>query len=199
MKRILAYSFFYDLYQELIGCKTFLKRYADEYIRVKENQKILDLGCGTATICSFFPKNIKYVGIDISDKYIKTAKKSYPDFSFQCFNVCDEIMLDSPFDIIFGEAIISGLNEQQCISMFERIKKNSDKNTRIIFSDMNYRDDDNFFQKFLYKSERNSYIRRRDEYIELLSRYFEIKKEVVISNIYIIPYSKLIFECSLKD
>lgn len=199
MKRILAYSFFYDLYQELIGCKTFLKRYANEYICVKENQKILDLGCGTATICSFFPKNIKYVGIDISDKYIKTAKKSYPYFSFQCFNVCDEIMLDSPFDIIFGEAIISGLSDEQCVVMFEKIKKNSNKNTRIIFSDMNYKDDDNFFQKFLYKSERNSYIRRREEYIELLSRYFEIKKEAVISNIYRIPYSKLIFECSLKD
>ena len=199
MKRILKYPFFYNFYQNIIGCKSFLKKYSQQYLKIEDNQSVLDLGCGTGNVCCFLPQNIDYVGIDISPKYIDYASKKYPNFNFHCQSLDEKINLNKTFDVIYGEAILAGLTDDQCKQMFETIVKHSKKTTRIILSDMNYSDDASFIKKLLFSSERNSNVRDREKYLSLFAPYFEVNKISVINEVYRIPYSKLVFECSLKN
>ena len=46
------------------------------------HHSIIDIGCGDAEIASYFNKTTKYIGIDISKKYIESARKKYPHFKF---------------------------------------------------------------------------------------------------------------------
>ncbi len=52
-------------------------------IKLKKYDRVVDIGCGTGICYPYLKKIFKnYVGIDISDKMIKIAKKKFPDAKF---------------------------------------------------------------------------------------------------------------------
>lgn len=197
--QILNHYFFYNLYQDLIGSKHFLDILIKDYIKPKQGQKILELGCGAGNVYAVFPeKNLHYLGIDYSENYIHHAMNKFPEQSFICADVTKDISAEGIFDTVFAEAIISALPDNQIVKMFGLLKKICDDNTRIIFSDMNYRDSAPKFQCFLMKHERNQFIRSKSEYVKLLTEFFVIDNISVIKHPYRIPYEKIIFECHLR-
>lgn len=57
--------------------------YLKQYL--KEDIKILDLGCGSGRMIKFlksYIKNFEYIGIDFSEKLILIAKKEFPEYKF---------------------------------------------------------------------------------------------------------------------
>lgn len=202
MKQLLKYHFFYNLYQNLIGCRGFLKRYVDTYIMQKitrDGMNILDLGCGTANIVEFLPKNINYTGIDASGNYIYYDSKKYPKYTFLCRNLKEDVNLDKKYDIIISEALLASLTDENAEVFFNTIKKHATRDCKIVISDMNYSKTTHNLESILFKSERGTNLREREDYIKLLSKHFNIDNISVISKIYRIPYSKLVFECSIKE
>ena len=199
MKRILAYPRIYNLYQKLIGSNAYLERFSKKFINAKECEKILDMGCGTANILPFLGTGIKYWGIDFSQKYIDYASKKYLNQTFICGNICEKNNLNDNFDIIISKGVMAGLNDEQLLKMFDVIVALSNKKTKIILSDMNYRNDASFFEKFIQSNERNKELRSKDDYIKLISQKFNIDKMTELHNVYRIPYSRIVFECSIKD
>lgn len=86
-----------------------------KYIRGEE--EILDLGCGNGRLVSFLNKITKvrpllqgsdpcnrYVGLDISEEIIKTARKNHPNFKFLVGDFLNLPFPDDTFDIIFSIA-----------------------------------------------------------------------------------------------
>ena len=76
---------------------------ARQYIRYQEEQKILDIGCGPADILKYLPSDVAYCGIDLSEDYIRDARKQYPNMRFVCANVADDdfVLMDELFDTVF--------------------------------------------------------------------------------------------------
>lgn len=199
INQILNHYFFYNLYQDLIGSKHFLCILVNEYIKPQQGQKILELGCGAGNVYAVFPeKNLRYLGVDNSENYIHHAKKKFPEQSFICADVTKDFAVDEISDTVFAEAIISALPDNQLVEMFKLLKNICDDHTKIVFSDMNYRDSASKFQCFLMKHERNQFIRSKSEYVKLLTEFFNIDKISVIKHPYRIPYEKIIFECHLR-
>jgi len=64
----------------------------NEYKR--EESTLLDLGCGTAGLYKWMKKkeitNIKYEGMDISNKFIDYCEKKYPSQKFYCQDILVE-------------------------------------------------------------------------------------------------------------
>ena len=114
-------------------------------------------------------------------------------------SVCEQIDINMEFDIVISLAVMAALCDEDLKKMFSVIRSKVNKNTKIILSDMNYRENAQGFEKFLYKNERNSYVRGEQDYIKVLSEFFEIEKIYYWDKVYRIPYSKVIFECRLKD
>ena len=50
---------------------------SDTVTRPTPGMRILDLGCGPAEILRFLPDDIDYVGYDISETYIHTAREKF--------------------------------------------------------------------------------------------------------------------------
>ena len=75
----------------------------------KEGDKVLDFGCGNGRLLELFlNKKIGYLGVDISEKLIDTAKEKYPDKanSFQKISNSDSLSLsDDSFNTIFSIAV----------------------------------------------------------------------------------------------
>lgn len=82
---------------------TIIKELFDE-IDIKDNDKVLDLGCGKGVITPLLyeKSKTKVIAIDISEKMIEGAKGKYPDDSKYEF-ICDDFYIhqfDHNFDLI---------------------------------------------------------------------------------------------------
>jgi cyclopropane fatty-acyl-phospholipid synthase-like methyltransferase len=59
----------------------FIKRY------IKKKSKLLDFGCGNGRLLEILEdKQVDYLGVDVSKKLLKIAKKKYPKHQFQLIN-----------------------------------------------------------------------------------------------------------------
>lgn len=84
-----------------------LKNYLLKLIKVKSNDRILDVGCGTGKY-AIFP--CEYTGIDLNEAYIGYAKKNHQGI-FLKMDGADLKFSDKTFDYVFN---ISTLHHISC-------------------------------------------------------------------------------------
>lgn len=73
---------------------------------IKENEKVLDLGCGTGRLYEIFKnKGVDYTGIDFSEELIKIAKEKYGD-RFVVGDILSLLFLEESFDSVWSIAVL---------------------------------------------------------------------------------------------
>ena len=77
-----------------------------------QNLSILDFGCGFGSFYGFL-KHLKiipksYLGIDINQNFIDTAKEKYPDVEFKCIDIIDDSFISNYYGK-FDVAVSSGV------------------------------------------------------------------------------------------
>ena len=123
-------------YDSVIGknnsSKKFLLNTAKKYL--KDNSKILELGCGTAENLSAFKSNYILAGIDISEGMLKVARKKLPFAKFTQADISD-FNLKEKFDLIFcSYDTINHLdNFTSWIRLFKCVKMHLNENGIFIF------------------------------------------------------------------
>src|SRR5260221_9598628 len=88
-----------------------------------QTETILEIGCGPAPILKeFHPK--KYVGIDIEEKFIKLAQKTYKNKNYT-FIAKDgrNVKFDTKFDIVLFSHTTHHLTDKDIKNLLIRIKK----------------------------------------------------------------------------
>src|SRR5690625_3006839 len=85
----------------------FVSAYGEDVITLldpKNNEKILDLGCGTGDLThKISSMGSKVLGVDYSDHMIDQAKMKYPQIQFQVKDILN-LNYDKLFDAIFSNA-----------------------------------------------------------------------------------------------
>lgn len=77
--KILALPICYDLFQTAVGSVKFRSSFVSENVSKFKMKNVLDLGCGTASTASLFPKHVNYIGVDTSSEYLKKARTRVAD------------------------------------------------------------------------------------------------------------------------
>ena len=94
---------------------------------VKDNQKILDIGCGNGRLFSILKnKNIDYWGIDNCKELIKIAQEKYKDCNNARFEIKDmlEINFEKEFDLVFVIAVLQHIPAEELrLKALKKIKK----------------------------------------------------------------------------
>ena len=103
-----------------------------DVIRDNDNCNILDFGCGTALLYLYLSeadiKNINYIGLDISDKFIDFCKVKYPDVKFYCLDVNEENL-----EVEFDYAICNGTFTEKLNLTFDEMFSFFSKTISILF------------------------------------------------------------------
>ena len=76
IRSILSHPTAYSAFQYLMGAKQDWTLFVNRYVRPKNGDVVLDIGCGPADIVEYLPK-VDYWGFDISEEYITKAKVKY--------------------------------------------------------------------------------------------------------------------------
>ena len=107
------HAFVYEYGQELI-----------QFLDPKEDEIILDLGCGSGQLTNEIGKSgARMIGMDSSNEMVSEAKNNYPNLQFFVKDAAS-FQFDRPFDAIFSNAVLHWVKnkENAIISMYKNLK-----------------------------------------------------------------------------
>jgi len=106
----------YNFFQHLIvGDFSKPIKMLQDVMGFKEGDTIVEIGCGTGLLApKFVNLGVRYVGLDISNERIETAKQTEPRARFYCVNVANnEINLDIDFRFSIMHGVLHHLNDKE--------------------------------------------------------------------------------------
>lgn len=96
-----------------------------------EKGAIVDIGCAHGIHVPLFlgiGRKLKYLGIDISNSFIKIARTRYPQLTFELGNIADAVTLPKKkFDGFMAAAVLMHIPLEHWPAMFENIETLSKK------------------------------------------------------------------------
>ena len=198
LRSVLAAPQAYQIWWNAVGGPASAKVLVNEYIRPAEGSRILEIGCGPGMILRYLPK-AEYVGFDLSSRYIKQAKKRYPEANFVCERVSHFSLRDSgAFDVVLALGVVHHLNDTEARQLFEIAYDALRSRGKLVTIDGVWTDDQSVATRWLLSKDRGEYIRKKEEYMYIASQVFENENLTasVRHDLLRIPYSHLILECS---
>lgn len=134
--------------------------------------RILDIGCSTGTCAGQvvdMDRN-QYVGIDISDEYIKRAQRLYPKGTFVAMDAAKLTFPENSFDLITFQGVLHHMDDaliQNALASIQKVLKSSGKVlvAEPVFTPKKY------ISNFLLSLDRGKYIRSAEEYKNLFQGF----------------------------
>jgi len=201
IRSILSVPAIYTLFGELVdkksGGNTVLVK---EYIRPKENDKLLDIGCGTSNILHYLPKNIEYTGFDANPQYIKAAQKRY---GHRATFICERINTTnlgkySQFDLVLVDGVLHHLDDREALQLFKIAHAALKKGGRLITMDGVFVENQSPMARWIISKDRGQNVRTQAGYLELASQVFSNITTDIRHDLLRIPYTHFILECTKR-
>lgn len=196
LRALLSNPFLYNLLQKIVGAEKVRSEFVSEFILPKKNDKILDIGCGTAEILNFLPASINYYGFDISQDYIKSAKNKFGKRGkFYCAHLNEPRFKNlKSFDAIIAIGVLHHLCNKEARELMMLAHQKLKPGGRFISIDACLIPNQNPLAKFIIMRDRGQNIRTPKCYIGLTNKIF-FKVNVALKHRHFIPYTHWIMEC----
>ena len=179
IRSLLSIPSVYNLFTKLIGETSYRKALVDQYICPQENDRILDIGCGTGKIVQYLP-NVNYIGFDASQEYIKTAQAEFykeikdsilnKQAKFICQEVnANEIKGDACFDIVLALGILHHLSDLESLQLFNTAIHSLKPGGKLITFDEIYVSSQSRLARWIISKDRGQNVRTKEACISLSS------------------------------
>jgi SAM-dependent methyltransferase len=200
LRSALSYSKIYDLFQWVMGAKRGRTIFASEYIKARDGDCILDIGCGTAEIRVFLP-DVEYYGFDPNGRYIEAAKRrlvqAHISGTLMHATLDQAVLINLPkFDIVLVSGVLHHLNDAQVVQLAELAKTALKESGRVITIDPCFVEGQSRIARYLVRHDRGQHVRDIKEYRTLMSSVFTNVACYERHNFSRFPYTHLIMECT---
>ena len=164
--------------------------FSDQVICATDGMRILDVGCGTATILSLLP-NIEYIGIDHNPKYIAKARLIHRDRGeFRSVDVNDaQFRKLGQFDRVLLLGVLHHLNDGECIKLFSALRQALKEDGQLVTLDPALVSGQHPIARALAKLDRGRYARTPQQYQSLIETSFVVKSEIIRHDLLRVPYT----------
>ena len=196
-RRILSYPLIYRSFQRLSGGPKSMRRYVNEFIKPKQGEHVLDIGCGPAAILEYLPK-VQYWGFDMSQEYIDAAKEKFGTRGeFVCKKVSRDVLTESGgFDLALATGVLHHLNDMEAIDLLSLAAFGLKPAGRLVTLDGCYDPSQGRLAKYFVSRDRGEYVRPTEEYVKLARQVFEQVQVTVLNDLLRLPYTHIVMQCS---
>jgi SAM-dependent methyltransferase len=198
---ILSHAKVYDALQWMMGAKLGRSIVSSRYIKSKNGDCVLDIGCGTADIRRYLA-DVEYFGIDPNPRYIHAAKSRFRDVprcTFLCGIFDEAILARLPkFDIVLASAVFHHMGDDEVVRVGKLAKAALKEHGRLVTLDPCYVDGQSAIAKFLINRDRGRHVRDAAEYRALMSSVFDSIVMDVCHDLARFPYTHVAMECTAK-
>ena len=150
-----------------------MRRFAQETIRAREGDRVLDIGCGPGALLRYLPQ-ATYIGFDGSSAYIERARQASGG---RGTFICDDVGNFArhalpPVDIAVAIGILHHLDDEAVQGLFRDIAATLKPGARLITVDPCFHADQSALQRFVVRNDRGMHVRQFERYVELAGAVF---------------------------
>ena len=154
--------------------------------------KVLDLGCGPGTNTSLFQEK-DYLGIDISEKYIKKARHQHPGYKF---TLCDFLSLDESlnesFDLILMSGLIHHLNDEIAINFINKSHSLLKKGGKLLAIENCIHSNQSKLKRKIILMDRGEHVRELSQLRKIIGKGKMHGSIIIEENLLLMPYTHAI-------
>lgn len=202
IKKLLSVSILYEFFQSIVFPVRSKKWIAENIWRVAKGEKVVDIGCGPGSALKYLPRDILYVGYDISSEYIQSAIKKYKDRENVFFVVGSaRKFLQAPdqrfenADLVLCNAVLHHLDDEEVLDVLLLAKRILKPSGRLVIIEPAYLIHQSFLSRIIMNQDRGRNIRKEDEWKRIVSNVFEFFSTHIATNLVNIPYILIFIEC----
>lgn len=161
----------------LAGKQHRMKKFISKYLKDYDCKSVADICCGTGDFAALCDAGVKYVGWDLNDDFISYGKNRYSNsknIKFKKANVLkSKDFENSKFDAVFLISTIHHFSDEDLEILLPKVKKIVNK--VVIIADI-IPDPPHAIQRIIVKFDRGRYVRKKDEKLKILRKYFKVVK-----------------------
>jgi SAM-dependent methyltransferase len=200
IRRLFSVPAIYDGFQNFVGANSLKKRFLQTYLPSERPLRVLEIGCGPGKNLDYLPRDIEYVGCDLSSKYIEYAKKKYGHIAeFYCLSVADlgELSLE-PFDVVISLGVLHHLNDDLVRAFCRETKQVLKNNGLFLALEPCWTPSQSWINRKIMSYDRGEDIRFIDGYCDLLKSTFSKAEasEVETADVIIFPTAACVIHAS---
>ena len=179
--------------QRILGADRLRRICLDEFMKLREGERVLDIGCGPGYILDYMPR-VEYVGFDTEPRYIEYARARYSDRGrFFCEHFTQAHVAEfPPFDAIMLFGIIHHLDDVVAADLLGLLAQCLAVNGRIVTVDPCFTPNQSRIARFMAESDRGQFVRDEEAYRSLVSERFAQMQAKIVTDGCRIPYTALI-------
>lgn len=197
IRGILSHSLAYEFFRDMLGGRRAFRHFVDAYIRPFPGMRILDLGCGPASLLDHLPESVAYLGVDINEKYVVSARQKYGSrASFQCSAMEDaatEALRD--FDLVLGMGFLHHLDQEPAERFFALAARALKPGGRCLTVDSCLVPGQHPVARLLIALDRGRNPRTAEGFTALARTAFPVVEHSIRHDLLRLPYTHIIMEC----
>ena len=183
----------YELLQFLFGYR---RRLVREFIRPTTGMKILDIGCGPASILKYLPKDVEYVGYDLDARYIAYAQRRFGDRGrFYCASVAQALQQAQDatgFDLVMAIGVLHHLDDEDAKQVQAQAWSCLKPGGTLLTHDPIFDPAQSRAAHFFAAHDRGTHVRTRAQHDALVQNCFTDVETHILTDMYSVPYTILI-------
>lgn len=174
--------------------------YVTRTIAAKTGDRILDIGCGPATVLDYLPR-VDYTGIDMNERCIAYAKQTYGERGrFICSSINSELDLPlSSFDIVVANALLHHLSDREAESVLSFVARVLKPGGRFVSLDGYYYPGQSPIAKTLLNLDRGKFVREKEDYLSLVSQHLSVSDVKTYDDMLRIPYDLVVISANKTE
>jgi SAM-dependent methyltransferase len=164
----------YEAFHHLIGARRWLRRFADDVIRARDGDRVLDIGCGPGALLRCLPETVAYVGFDRNEAYIERARRtSQGRGEFICDDVSNFARHAlAPADVAVAVGILHHLDDERASSLLRAVANALKAGGRLVTVDPCFHAEQSRLQRFVVSNDRGMHVRPFERYPDLCGSAF---------------------------
>ncbi len=186
----------YRFLQRISGSDHARRVFADEVVRCGADDRILDIGCGTAELIELIPPTASYLGIDSRARYIAHARRCYGDRARFLLGTIEELAVEDagPRDIVLAGAVLHHLDDRTAHGLLEKARSVLVPGGRFVAGDPVILPDQHPVARTVARFDRGHHVRTVEQTRSLIGAHFPDASVTVRSDLQRFPYDHVIVD-----